>query len=487
MLVYRCLGQTRGESHGSPRAGVSAGGTVPFPAILRARPTFVMSQSLAEFSSWLSEEARELARARNVVGFAVAIYHRGEQQSFWTGLANREENTPVTAKTLFRLSSITKSYTAAVVMQLRDEGLLNIDQPIAEYLSEARASRIQEWHHGTARHLLSHTSGADEYDIRGKSGVTFLEEALGVPFLFPPGAEFSVSNFGYILLGQLVEMCGDACWYDAMRSRILEPLGFMDTTISLPAADEDRFVCGHVTQAGRNFVVPRLAGHLGPLSAAGGLYASVTDLLQFGLSCMNRREPPPVHLDTLQEMHTAHFEIGEPLLGDSVGLGWFIYDRGGLQMLSGSGHGFGSVAELRLIPAEDFALAFLANSSFSEAGPLFWHLASLAYRRLLKIDSAEPPEPRTAGAFSAGPDLAAYAGIYRSLWGEVTVTTAEPGLLLLDVSRFENGYFDGQVRLRRLSPTVFAVADSPYHVTFPGPTTSCVPFVRVGFHVLRRV
>jgi CubicO group peptidase (beta-lactamase class C family) len=446
-----------------------------------------MSTSLDELIDDLRRHVTALAGSNGVAGFAVALHHRGKRRSFWGGLANREEETPVAEETLFRLSSITKIYTATAIMRLHDQGIIDIDEPVATYLPQARGSRHPEWQQITARHFLSHTSGADEYDIRGKSGISFLDDAVDVPLLFSPGSKFSVSNFGYTVLGWLAEIGYGGCWYEIVRDHILQPMGLASTTISSTRTSGDPYAYGHVRTAGKDYIVPRVPGHWGPIGAAGGLYASVDDLLDFGLSWMGDDGPVVLSAESARQMRANQFRIDEPLIGDSACLGWFGYDRAGLRVLSGSGHGFGSVTELRLIPGEDFAIAFMANSSFPLVAPMFWSVASTAYAELLGVELTEPAVPRLAGRPEPVPDLAAYVGTYRSRWGEITVSAGEPGSLELDVSKFETGYIDGVVRAIPLSPTIFEVVGARHYITFMEPTASFVSYLRVGFHALRRV
>lgn len=153
------------------------------------------------------------------------------------GLADREEETPNRPDTLYPVHSITKSFTAILILQLVEDGTLELDGKLTDYLSSLPSA---DWGAVTIHQLLSHRSGIPDYffgtppiypdcDARTLSTEALLRRVASLPLEFPPGADFSYSNTGYTLLGQIIEVVTDRPYEDVLRERILDPLGMTAT------------------------------------------------------------------------------------------------------------------------------------------------------------------------------------------------------------------------------------------------------------------
>ncbi len=264
---------------------------------------------------------------------------------------------PVTTDTLFQIGSITKPWTATMIMQLIDEGNLSLDTTIAQVLPGLRRLGVA----GTAeqvtvRHLLTHTSGldGDVFTDTGRGGdcveryVDLLADAAQI---FPVGAAYSYCNSGYVLLGRIIEVLDDREWDASLRKRLIEPLGLTHTVTLPEEAILHRAAVGHQARPHDEQPVPAwgLARSVGP---AGLITASAADVLAFAR----------MHLaDGLADDGTrvlsaaAAISMRQPLVKipgiatgvTEVGLSWRLADWDGRRVYGHDGSAIGQNAFLR--------------------------------------------------------------------------------------------------------------------------------------------
>ena len=199
--------------------------------------------------------------------------------------AEHRHRAPVTPESIFQIGSITKVWTATVVMQLVDEGLLDLDAPVVEVLPELRLADPDVTKHVTVRHLLNHTSGIDG-DVftdtgRGDDCIERYVELLAEQTQnHPLGATWSYCNAGFSVLGRVIEVLTEQTWDAALRERLFTPLQ-MQHAITLPEeALLHAAAVGHVTEDGHKQVAPvwQLPRSIGP---AGLVSANAADVLAF--------------------------------------------------------------------------------------------------------------------------------------------------------------------------------------------------------------
>jgi CubicO group peptidase (beta-lactamase class C family) len=200
----------------------------------------------------LAAALKRQIRRHGVPGASVAVLKGGRVvATAAAGVTNLDTKVPVTTDTLFQIGSITKVFTATMIMQLVDEGLLSLDEPIITYLPDFRLADAATLRSVTARHLLTHTSGIDgDYFVdsgRGDDAIArFVTMIALLPSLFPLGAKMSYCNAGFAVLGRIIEVLTRETYDHALRQRIFEPLG-MTHAMTLPE-DALKFRCtiGHV-------------------------------------------------------------------------------------------------------------------------------------------------------------------------------------------------------------------------------------------------
>jgi dipeptidyl aminopeptidase/acylaminoacyl peptidase/CubicO group peptidase (beta-lactamase class C family) len=351
------------------------------------------------------------------------------------GVLNKDTGVAATADSLFQIGSISKVWTATVVMQLVDAGQLDLDAPVADVLPELRLADPDVAKKVTMRHLLTHTSGIDG-DVftdtgRGDDCVEkYVALLADVAQNHPLGATWSYCNSGFVLAGRVIEKLTGATWDSAVKERLFTPLG-LSRTVTLPEeALLHRTAVGHVSEGpGEPARAPvwTLPRALGP---AGLINATVADVLRFarlhlagGLAADGTRllsETSAAAMTDLQaelpEKHT---------LGDSWGLGWIRFGWGGRRLIGHDGNTIGQSAFLRLLPDEGVAVALLTNGGGARDlyedlyREIFAELAEVAMPRPL----APPAEPLQV-------DVQPYLGRYERASVRIDVLARDDGPVL---------------------------------------------------------
>lgn len=275
----------------------------------------------------------------------------------------------------FRIASMTKSFTAATVLSLRDEGLLALDAPVTEFLpwaatiglpTSAPALRIG--------HLLTMTGGFptdDPWGDRQESLPIDDFDALvagGLTFCRPPGLEFEYANIGYALLGRVITQVTGTAYADVVRERLLEPLGMAASTFDVDHA-RDRLVGMHPTEGG---LVAQPEGPPGAFTPMGGLWSTVADMARWiyflESAWSDAPESGPLSRWSRREMQRPHITVGREPDGsiDSYGLGVRISDHPDLGRFihhSGGYPGYGS--HMRWHPDTRWGIVALGNRTYA--------------------------------------------------------------------------------------------------------------------------
>ncbi len=337
------------SSDGPPKLQVATIEPIPRPPDL-AIPRLTEAGALAA----LSARAGELAKMDRFSG-AVLVARHGKilLQKAW-GLANRETGAPVTLDTRFSLGSMSKMLTAVATLQLVQTGKIALDDPIGKYLTgypnQDVATKV------TVRHLLTHTGGTGDFFGPGfeKNRLTLRELSDYVKLYGSrgldgePGQRFRYSNYGFILLGVLIERVTGMSYYDYVQSRILQPAG-MTATDSLP---ESAAVPGHATGYTRrgSTWVPNTDLLPWRGTSAGGGYSTVGDLLRFTQALESGK----------LISQTLFAEATTPRQGD-YGYGFEVKGEGALRSYGHSGGFLGVNGDLRVFPRLGYVVISLGN------------------------------------------------------------------------------------------------------------------------------
>ncbi|MDN5288159.1 MAG: hypothetical protein JWR38_4433 [Mucilaginibacter sp.] len=318
----------------------------------------------------VDEFGRELSARLNQenlhAGISVAVIK--DNKVIWLtayGFANSENDTPADTSTIYRIGSITKTFTAVVLMQLVQEGKIKLDDPVEQYLPEikkldgyADAGKI------TFRQLASHTSGLKrEPDVRNADvgPLDKWEEKLisCIPytsFNSRPSEAFLYSNMGYALLGLALSRVTGVPYMQMVQQRILTPLHMNDTFFRLPDDKRTRLAEGISNNnkgtinaklplkeiEGRGYRVPN-----------GGIFSTPSDLSKFVISLMGA--PPLISAKSLNQMQ----EI--PPGGRNYGLGLMLFDKNGSEIIGHNGSVPGYTSQFAIEKQSGYAVILMRN------------------------------------------------------------------------------------------------------------------------------
>ncbi len=243
---------------------------------------------ISEIETWLQENLAVLLAEHQVPGAAIAVLADGEVIDHAAGVLNKSTGVESTVDSVFQIGSITKVWTTTLIMQLVDEGKVDLDRPVRDYLPEFAIGDEEAAAAITVRQLTCHTAGF-EGDIFtdtgvGDDAVEKLVATLGsVPQLFPPGERFSYNNAGYCVLGRIIEVLRGKCWDDCVREHLFKPLGLTHAASGPYDAIRYRAAIGHVTPAPGEAPVPAPVWALPRSNSAAGstLAMRPRDLLAF--------------------------------------------------------------------------------------------------------------------------------------------------------------------------------------------------------------
>ena len=382
----------------------------------------------------------KLCARHHIPGAALAVA-RGDEvlATVAHGTANRNTGLAVVEDTIFQGGSIGKAYTATMVMQLVDEGRLELDAPVRTYLPALRFADRVATRTVTVRQLLAHTSGLDG-DRLDETGSVFgrgddcLERYVAslddLPQIATPGRLWSYCNSGYVLLGHLVAVLTGMTYEQALVERIVTPLGLRHTVCFAEEAILRSVAVGHMRRPDGEVMVTPLWGlgrAVGPAGMA--LLTSVGDLVAFGqmhlrggLAAGGTRVLSEA---SVRAMQVPQVECPErELLGDHWGLGWLLRTESGPTVIGHDGNTFGQTAVLRLIPELGVSVGLLANL----AGVNF------AFREVAEqlldpwLGTVTPARRRPADI--PGLDLDRFAGTYARLGVRHPVDVADGRLRL---------------------------------------------------------
>lgn len=384
--------------------------------------------SIAEVRARLQDDLDRLAREHDVPGAAVAVAIGDETAEAVTGVVNRRTGIAVTPDAVFQIQSVTKVWTATLIMQLVDEGRIALDDPVRAHLPQFRTADPVASEAITIAHLLTHTGGFEgdlwaattEDDDALRRLVE--DEVPRLPQERAPGAGYSYCSAGMAVLGRLVEVLRGTPFAEALREHLATPLGVEDLAFGPNDALGFNTAIGHVRQDDRG-PWPLKAWASMPASnpAAGNRLAmSARGLLSFGR--MHAENGGNVlSAASARAMRTGRVAIpASPVVPKQVGLGWEVY--GGGAVVGHGGGALGCDAVLFVVPGQRMAIALVSNGGRGKSlmRGLVHPLVEQASGVALSGPDLEPAEAGTA--------LGRCAGVYANSTQRITVAAASGGL-----------------------------------------------------------
>jgi CubicO group peptidase (beta-lactamase class C family) len=307
---------------GAPVTGAAPGG-----------PQFADGSRVKKLSTAFPEIDRifsEFAKTTHVPGAVWGIVVDGELvHSGATGVRDVASKAPVDVDTVFRIASMTKSFTALAILKLRDEGQLSLDDPAERFVPELKELRYptSDAPRITIRHLLTHSAGFPEDNPWGDQQLSESEDELsrmmraGIPFSNAPGVAYEYSNYGFAILGRIVSRVSGKSYDDYISENILKPLGMTSTTLHPSKVAPNRLAVGYRWEDERWKEEPALPH--GSFGAMGGMLTSIRDLSRYvsmyldAFPARSDRETGPVRRASLREMQQPWRPSGMRVVRDS--------------------------------------------------------------------------------------------------------------------------------------------------------------------------
>jgi len=310
-------------------------------------------------------------------GLAVAVVRDGSPPRFLGhGVAAAASGRPVGEDTVFRVGSLTKVITAVAVMQLCEQGLVDLDAAANDYLRAFRLVPTKaEFRPATVRHLLTHTAGVGYWRRRSDlflhpgvgSGVVArsvvpLAELYraGLPVDVQPGTRWAYSNHGFAALGQVVEDVSGEPLDRYLRARVFRPLGMDDTDLVLSERLRARLATGYTLRRGRLAAVPWREV---PTPGGGGIYSTTRDMARYMAAMLGggaNEHGRVLAAETVSSMFEPHFQPDPRMAG--MGLGFDRHGELGRTFIGKTGIVSGFLSAIGMAPEEGIGVVVLGNT-----------------------------------------------------------------------------------------------------------------------------
>jgi len=463
---------------------------VPLPlmllSVLLPSASLVLAQQQTVNFTELEKVTLEELKETNTPGAAVAVVS-GDRLVFAKGfgVANIETGTPATPDTLFRIGSVTKMFTAAVLVTLAEERQIELHAPIGRYVKGLNSKLSQI----TAHQLMSHTAGMtdespSDYGSHDDPALAaFVRSLKDDQFFTEPGEIFSYSNPGFDVAGFLIEEVGGKPYADQMVERFFRPLGMNRTTFRPTMAMTYPLSQGHDASEKAKPTVIRPFGDNVAGWPDGFMFSSVNDLARFAIAFMDGGKIDGRQVLTtsvITKLSTPYADIHSRFGFEKgrYGYGLFVHDHRGVRVIWHAGliPGFGAL--LQMVPTERFAVIVLANKS----GSLLNRTAEKAMELMLPLKAKTEAKPKQALAISEA-EISEYVGTYTNKPESAEILMKE-GRLVLERENSEfpitkiGKYRFSIIKPRESEPTEFVLVRAADGKT---------EYLHIGRHALKKV
>jgi CubicO group peptidase (beta-lactamase class C family) len=325
-----------------------------------------------------SARVRELLNRRPAVGMAIGVVSEGSLEFFHAhGVADVASRNPINSDTVFRIASITKTFTAIAVMQLWERGLVDLDAPANDYLRGFRLVLTRtSFGPATVRHLLTHTAGIAELrhpsdlfrrlfgeTVKADDPVKSLREYYhqGLQIDAEPGSRFAYTDHGFATLGQLIEDVSGRPLGQYFREQIFEPLGMANTDMVRSERTRPRLATGY--DLGRHGAKPVTDYEMVP-AAASSAYSTPRDMAQYLAALLgggSNEHGSVLKPDTVAAMFEPHYQPDPRVPG--IGLGFWRGEIGGHRIVEHGGILPGFNSQIFLAPDDDVGVMTFTNGA----------------------------------------------------------------------------------------------------------------------------
>jgi CubicO group peptidase (beta-lactamase class C family) len=354
-------------------------------------------------------------------GLAVAVVRGDSPPRFLGhGVADIASGRPVGEDTVFRIGSLTKVLTAVAVMQLSEQGLVDLDAPANDYLRTVRLVPTEAgFRPATVRHLLTHTAGVGYWRRRsdlllhpgvgsGVSARTLVPLAEldrdGLPVDVQPGTRWAYSNHGFAALGQIVEDVSGEPLDRYLRAHVFRPLGMKDTDLVLSERLRGQLSAGYVLRRGRLTAVRHREV---ATPGSGGVYSTALDMARYVAALLHggvNERGRVLTAETVASMFRPHFRPDPRMAG--MGLGFDRHEERGRTLIGKTGTVSGFLSAIGMAPEEGTGVVVLGNTGALDGRGAPAPLADALTRLLIGL----PEEP-------VRDDVAPHPEVWPSLCG----------------------------------------------------------------------
>ncbi len=386
LLSIGCVSQKENEDNSKPSNSVQKYSIPRF----QDSTSFVKLESLFPV---VDKIYRDYAKNNNFPALSYGVIAGGKLiYSNNVGTVNLTTKTPATSKSLFRIASMSKSFTAMAILKLRDEGKLNLTDPVSKYIPEINkaGALTKDAPPITIQNLLTMSAGFPEDNPWGDRQLDAADEELlnqisaGVSFSNVPGVTYEYSNMGFAMLGKIISTISGTPYQQYITENIMKPIGMNDSKWEFDNVPKEQLALGYQWIDNEWTEIPLL--HDGAYGAMGGLICSIEDFGKYvalhlsAWPARNEAETGPVRRSSIREMHqpwrfnnlftnakTRNGELCPIAVGYGYGLGW-RKDCNGLVRISHSGGlpGFGS--EWRIYPEYGIGIVSFSNHTYGSPG-----------------------------------------------------------------------------------------------------------------------
>lgn len=395
------------------------------PAPLTVPATLTQDPTFEERLATLAERIEEERINGHIPGIALAVVKDGEivlAQGF--GLADVEQGLPVKPETIFAIGSSTKAFTSTMLGMLQDDGKLNFDDPVTQYLPYFElpidAPEGTDGSSVTLRDLLCHRTGFTRMSMLWATGAVARETILKTAVNAEPWAafreKFLYNNVMFLAAGTAGGVAADSTWDDLVMQRILAPLGMTASSVSVTEAQQDaRLALGYEWNTDTQSFDHKRMLHLHSIGPAGSINSNVLDMakwLNFQLANGQHAGEQLISESALHDTWTANIAIGEKM---DYGMGWMLQERFDQRVIEHGGNIDGFGAQVAFMPEAGIGYVMLTNVT---ATPLQQNSISIVFDTLLG-------EAESTSAKVSEDDLSSYLGNYTANFASFKDATFE--------------------------------------------------------------
>lgn len=336
--------------------------------VLTASPEARLAQTQDSFKQQLQPMIEQVMKEQEVPGFAIAVV-RDQKVVYSAGFGVRNidnRNDRITPQSLFHMASITKPFVATSVMQLVEQGKVDLDSPVVKYLPYFRL-KDERYATITVRQMLGHISGMpDVQDYEWDNPVyddgaleRYVRTLTDKSLIAEPGTKFAYSNMAFEVLGDLIAKVSGETFEGYVQKHILKPLKMNNSTLLVKQAAPQLLASPHVLNASFEPSVSKVFPYNRMHSPSSTLYSNVLDMSRWAMANMNRGE-----LDGKRILKGSTYDMMWKPAGEQftrVGISWFLGKHRDIPTVGHSGGDVGFISNLLMIPDKKIAVVMMSN------------------------------------------------------------------------------------------------------------------------------